>query len=290
MYRFTHLDQTQHGTLEFPAEYYFVDHLHPRYQMPFHWHKEWELLRVRSGSFSIFLDNRQFTAKAGDILLIRGGILHGGVPSSCVYECFVFDLYGFCRGSEMIKKHLRPFYRQTVHPKSFFPFDPESAVYGIVDRLMSLFTADSAPRSSCYELETVACICQLFAWILEEGCLEDAPSETDPHNDRLDQLKVVLEYIEANYHRSLSLEQLAGIVGMNPKYFCKVFASLTHQSPMDYVNFYRIEQASDLLIGSEQSITSVGMECGFLESSYFTKVFRRYKDMSPREFRTKNSR
>ena len=55
---------------------------------------------------------------------------------------------------------------------------------------------------------------------------------------------------------------------------------------MDYVNFYRIERASYLLEDHERSITDVGLECGFLESSYFTKVFRRYKNMSPKQWRT----
>ena len=36
--------------------------------------------------------------------------------------------------------------------------------------------------------------------------------------------------------------------------------------------------------------TNVGLDCGFLESSYFTKVFRRYKNLSPREYRTLNSK
>lgn len=285
MHAFKHLDQTQHGTLEFPAEYYYVDHLHPRYQMPFHWHKEWEILRVKSGVFQIFLDNEQLTANAGDVLLIPGGVLHGGIPSACLYECFVFDLYGLFRGSEMVKKHLRPFYRQELCPQSFFAFQPEGAITQITNDLMSVFSADSNARSSCYELETVSCICKLFAWILNNGCYTKASSDTYADNHRIDQVKVVLEYIEAHYNSCISLGELAGIIGMNPKYFCKFFASLTHQTPMDYVNFYRIEHAAYLLDSTDLSVTVIGSECGFSESSYFTKVFKKYKGITPKEYR-----
>ena len=286
MHAFRHLDQTQHGTLEFPAQYYYVDDRHPRYQMPFHWHKEWELLRIKSGVFHIYLDNEQITANAGDVLLIRGGVLHGGTPSGCVYECFVFDLYGLFRSSEMVKKHLRPFYRQEVFPQSFFVFAPESTISQITNDLMSVFSANSSAQSSCYELETIACICRLFARILNNGYYTEAPSDSYADNHRIDQVKVVLEYIEAHYNTCLSLGELAAVVGMNPKYFCKFFASLTHQTPMDYVNFYRIEHATYLLDSTDLSITVVGCECGFPESSYFTKVFKKYKGITPKEYRS----
>ena len=76
MHALTHLDRRQHGTLAFPVEYYYVDMQHPRYQMSFHWHNEWEILRVLDGSLQIHIDNEQYCAQAGDILLIRGGVLH----------------------------------------------------------------------------------------------------------------------------------------------------------------------------------------------------------------------
>lgn len=290
MHAFTHLDQTQHGTLEFPAEYYYVDDQHPRYQMPFHWHKEWEILRVKSGTLQILLDNTQFTAKAGDVLLIRGGVLHGGTPTNCVYECFVFDLYGLFRSFELAKKHLRPFYRQNLLPQEFFVFSPECPVCRIVDQLMHVFSAgQDAQPCDCYELETVACICKLFSRIITSGCYTKPSADTYEGNYRIDRIKTVLEYIEAHYNASLSLEDLAGVVGMNPQYFCRIFASLTHQTPMDYVNFYRIEHAAYLLDNTDYPIITVSSECGFSESSYFTKVFKKYKGMTPREYRNANN-
>lgn len=282
MHSFTRLDQTQHGTLEFPAQYYYVDDMHPRYQMPFHWHQEWEILRIKSGTFRIFLDNEQFTANAGDVLLIRDGILHGGTPESCIYECFAFDLYGLFRGSEMVKKHLRPLYRHEIYPQCHFSFVNDSEFCTIADEFMNIFAVNS---SCCHELDTVSYVCRLFAWILNNKRYTIAPMDSYADNHRIDQVKVILEYIEAHYSSSLSLEELAGVVGMNPKYFCKFFSSLTHQTPMDYVNFYRIEHATHLLDSTDLPITVIGSECGFSESSYFTKVFKKYKKIAPKEYR-----
>ena len=280
MHAFTHLDKTRHGTPEFPAEYYYVDSQHPRYQMPFHWHNEWEILRVLDGSLQIHIDNEEYCARAGDILLIRGGVLHGGIPNSCVYECFVFDLYGLFRTMDMVKKSLRPFYRQTLLPQCLI--NGSGSISGIVEELMAVFHED---EKDCKELLTVACLGRLFATISTLGLYSPAPEKNISSNQRIGQIKTVLEYIEANYGSGISLDSLADVAGMNPKYFCRVFHSLTHQSPMEYVNYYRIEQAAYQLDNMDKSITAIGSECGFLESSYFTKVFKKFKGVTPKEYR-----
>lgn len=276
MHALTHLDRRQHGTLTFPVEYYYVDIQHPRYQMAFHWHNQWEILRVLDGSMQISLDRQQYALKKGDILLIRGGVLHGGVPENCVYECLVFDLYGIFRSLEMVKPYLRPFYRQTCLPKSFYPVEESSAVSEIVDELMKVFSK----KISCPELETVAGLSRLFAWIQNSGAYETHPPQENPVS-RTDRIKPVLEYMEHHYNTPLTLDDLAEVAGMNPKYFCRVFRSLTNHSPMDYLNFFRIEQAAYLLDSTDLPVTEVGNRCGFSESSYFTKVFKKYKGTTP---------
>ena len=238
-------------------------------------------------SIPVTILDKEAGTQSGDVLLIRGGMLHGGSPVNCTYECLDFDLHGLFRSMEMVKNYVRPFYHQTILPYNFFPRNVQPQICSMADELMEVFACRS---EICPELETVGCLSRIFATILRSHLYIVSPEEKPRETLRIRQIKTVLEFIESHYGEVITLESLAQVAGMNPKYFCRMFRSITNYSPMDYVNFYRIEQASDLLIGSEQSITSVGMECGFLESSYFTKVFRRYKDMSPREFRTKNSR
>lgn len=283
MHAFTHLDQTRHGTPSFPAEYYYVDSHHPRYSMPFHWHSEWELLRILTGEFVIYLDEEEYHAREGDIFLIGGGMLHGGIPHECTYECFVFDLYGLFRSMDIVKAYLRPFYRQTEIPSCYFPNGENPAVALITEELMSTFRFSR--ENAAPELDTVGCLCRLFSLIRRESLC--VPNSETAGNEmyRIDQIKSVLEYIESNFGSPLSLEELSGVIGQNPKYFCRTFRRLTHQSPMDYVNFYRVEQAAYLLSTTKLSVTSIALECGFCESSYFTKVFKKYKGTTPKKYR-----
>lgn len=282
MHAFAHLDKKQHGTLEFPVEYYYVDSQHPQYQMPFHWHNEWEILRILDGSMEIYLDDEQYSLTRGDVLLMRGGQLHGGEPDKCVYECLVFDLYGMFRKIDMVKPYLRPFYRQTRLPQSCYA-GSGCDVRAIVENLMGIF--DGSRVSPCPELETVAGLSRLFYQIISDGLWREAMQQEESGGNRADRIKPVLEYIEAHFSENVTLEELAQIAGMNPKYFCRVFRSLTHHTPMDYLNFYRIEQAAYLLDSTDLSVTAVAAECGFWESSYFTKVFRKYKTVTPTQYR-----
>lgn len=306
----------QHGTLEFPAEYYYIDSSYPRYNMSFHWHKEWELIYVIEGTFFIHAGEEQYTAKSGDALLIRDGMLHGGTPTDCVYECFVFDLHGLFRNLDVVKKYLRPLYHHHVLPQIFYSAARDGEIAAAVADLMkayrktmntpaagTAFEGDasldeafhhtknmlpSAIPGDFHELMTISCLSRLLTLILQKGCYTVNPEDTPSSSHRINQLKTVLEYIENHYASPISLDVMAKEAGMNPKYFCRFFRSITHQTPLDYVNYYRIEQAAQMLLSSDLSVTDIGMECGFNDSSYFVKVFRKYRGVTPNQYRKTN--
>lgn len=316
MYSLSLHENKQHGTLEFPAEYHFIDSGHPRYNMPFHWHKEWELIRIVKGSFSIHADETEFFAKEGDILLLRDGMLHGGTPKDCVYECFLFDLHGLFRNLDVVKKYLRPIYRLQLLPQIYYSGAASAEISEIVGELMDVYhrqlTADSSncaviddskkqqpdesnsqPLPSYFpgdfhELITISCISRLFTVILQKGSYILNEEEALSNSHRIDQVKSVLEYIEGHYTTPISLDDLAKEAGMNPKYFCRFFRSITHQTPLDYVNNYRVEQAAQKLLTTDLSVTDISLECGFNDSSYFVKVFRKYRGLTPNQYRKAN--
>ena len=68
------------GTYGFPFEFHHIDSSHPRYIMSYHWHVEYEIMRILEGSLTVTLDEKSFTAKAGDIIFVHSGILHSGIP------------------------------------------------------------------------------------------------------------------------------------------------------------------------------------------------------------------
>ena len=249
--------------------------------MPFHWHKEWEIIHILQGTLLLSIDGQEYTAQKGDVLLLREGALHGGLPQHCVYECINFDLDTLYANVRSVRDYLRPFFRNKLFPTAYFPsYFPD--VYSIVDGL--LFPFRSGKDESLCRLITLGNISRLFAVLLENRFYFENSGNTSDVVSKITQLKPVLEYVESHFSEPLTLDELAKIIGMNPKYFCRFFSSITQQTPMNYVNYYRIEQAANLLNSTNLSVTEVGLECGFNDTGHFVKTFKKHKGITPKQY------
>lgn len=286
MHYFIYNERKKHGTTEFPVAYYKVNCEQSGYNVPFHWHQEWELIRVLKGDFPMYIDGQEYQVRAGDVLLLREGMLHGGNHQKCVYQCFDFDLHGLFLNVLSVKEYLRPFYRNRLHPIVHFK-EYQKDIYPIVDELLGAFEKDSA--EGVRALTTLACIARLFAVILEKGYYTVNQEQQEETVQKTDRLKPVLEYIDNHFDAPLTLDELAGVAGMNPRYFCRFFSSVIQQTPMNYVAYYRIEQAATMLCNPQLSVTEVGLECGFCDTSHFVKIFKKFKGVTPKQFQLRNA-
>ncbi len=292
MYSINLHEKKQHGTLAFPVAYYYVDSNHPQYNMPVHWHKEWELICIKKGSLILHADQQEITGSVGDFFLIRDSMLHGFTPQTdCIYECLLFDLHGLFRGSEPFQKFLRPIYRLELLPEILYYKAAQPELYALAEALMQTHSrkhfAPDYTTPDYHELITMSELSLFFAYILQEELytINEKPELRSPH--RIDQIRTVLEYIEQHYSSAITLNSMAVVAGMNPKYFCRVFKEVTQQTPMDYVIFYRVEQAAKMLTNTDLSVLEIAMECGFNDYSYFIRTFKKLKGVTPKQYRLK---
>lgn len=285
MHYFSYNENKQHGTPEFPVDYYYVDEKHANYNMPFHWHKEWEMIHILDGELLLSIDGQELCAHKGDVILLSEGTLHGGVPKDCIYECFDFYFHGLFANILSVKEHLRPFYRHVFSPITYYP--SSSVICPIVEEMLSAFR-HKKDENIC-KLLTIANISRFFAAIWENEYYTVSKETNSDVSLKIQQLKPVLEYIESNFAKTFSLAELAAIIGMNPKYFCRFFSSITQQTPMNYVNYYRIEHAAGLLSCTDRSVTDIGLDCGFNDTGHFIKMFKKYKGMTPKQYQKRNS-
>ena len=112
----------------------------------------------------------------------------------------------------------------------------------------------------------------------------------DKNKIRTEQMKTVLKLISENYNQQITLEDMAEKAGMSPKYFCRVFKETTHRTPIEYLNAYRVDQACSLLRSSDESLINISLNCGFNDFSYFIKIFKKYKGMTPHKYRNYDTR
>lgn len=283
-------EKTNHGSLDFPIAFYRVDERHPRYHMPFHWHKEMELIRIRSGSLRLFLDSKEIFAEEGSLILIDEGVLHGGEPDHCVYDCVVFDP-SLLSHTDACKHYLRLISRHQVQLyNSFHALSSEEAHSPARSVRRALFqAADRLCMAVRYphagsELLTLGALYEFFGLLFEGEFYEPTGEIAEHVHRKTDSLKPVLEYITANYASPVTLDTLSRLAGMSPKYFCRYFRAVIHRTPMDYLNYYRIERACYILGTEDLSVTETAYRCGFNDTSYFIKIFKKYTGTTPKHY------
>ena len=267
------------GTYEFPFEFHHIDANHPRYIMSYHWHVEYEIIRILSGEFTVTLDEKSFKATQGDVIFVHSGILHSGIPVNCVYQCIVFDMNVFLKLNSVCADYIQKIVHQDI--LIFHHFDnryPDNL--GIVN---SLFHAMEEKKTG-YELSVIGQFYHFFGIVFGNHYYLDSQPKARRDYKRILQLKQVVEFIEKNYASPLTLSQLSESVSMSPKYFCRFFSEMTHQTPMDYLNRQRIEQACYELSTTGDSITDIAYRNGFNDLSYFIRTFKKYKGTTPGKY------
>jgi len=99
------------------------------------------------------------------------------------------------------------------------------------------------------------------------------------------QLKIVLDYIEANLDQSLHLKDIAATVYLSEYYFCRLFRQSMGCPLHQYIRQQRIKRAKLLLKDPRLSLTDIALQCGFANQSHFSRLFRQSTQMTPKAYR-----
>jgi len=85
---------------------------------------------------------------------------------------------------------------------------------------------------------------------------------------------------------SISIDQLATLFGMSQRSFSRRFRLATNTTPLKYLQSQRLAESKDLLQNSNLSISEIAFRVGYLDVSYFTKLFKEFSSLTPKQYRT----
>lgn len=266
-----------HGTLSFPLEYYLVDEKHPQYVMPLHWHREFEVLRVLRGRLALYLNNEIYDLRTGDVIFIPSGTLHRGEPTDCAYDCAVFDLRiasGY--SSSKLTELINPIISSDVEIDH---------ICHAADRCAAALLDTVTEKDPYFEVKAASLVSELIYLFYTTGAVKQSHTEDERIVHRHSVMTLLIDKIEREYTGKITLADLAEIAQMNEKYLCRFFKSYTNQTPIDYINRLRIDRACYEMTVNKMTVTSAAYECGFNELSYFSKMFKKYKGVTPGQYR-----
>ncbi len=279
----------EHGTLQFPVACYHDDLI--KEDVYWHWHDELELIFVSEGSATIAVEQEKFTACQGDGFFINTGILHAAWhldTPSCRFQSIVFHprMVGGSMDSVFWQNYIQPLTddaaRKYVHIDTSFKFHHE-AVTAIKTAWQACVTEPPG-----YEFEVRNCLSRLI-FILSSL----QPAKVVPLSEKMlrenERIKIMLQFIQDHFYEPISIAMIAGASTISESECLRCFHNTIGISPIQYLKQFRIQKAADFLISSNKKISDIGIECGFHDSSYFTKSFRETKGITPTEYRRNHS-
>lgn len=293
----TKMDQTlrqslqenqQHGNERFPFAAYRYHFPPGAHVVDSHWHKEAEIFCVLEGEVLFQIDTEYFPVRAGEAIFIDGGDVHTGHARGdrgCRFCALVFDpgMLASARYDAVQEQMIGPLQNKTAALPRLMRPGTDTALLARISEMIAL-SKDTPPG---YEAALKG---HLYLMLYEAGAagrLENRSRSGAEDTVRTERLKKVIAFIQHHYHRPIRLGELAELIPMSEGQFCRFFKAMTGQTPVDYINSYRVRQAAELLRHPEHKISDIALDVGFGHISYFVRVFRKIMLCTPSEYRKK---
>ena len=255
---------------------------HKNKQPIWHYHPEIELVYVNEGSGKRQIGSHVSYYKNGDLICIGANLPHCGFTdgfSKTRNETIIQLLPEFLGKDFLAVAEMKPIANLFERAKQGLVFTGKTK--NEVGKLI-----ESMHKKTRFEriLGTLLILHKLeaskeYEILNAEGFALKALAQ-DNHR-----INNTFNYVQENFRRPISIEEIAEHVSMTPPAFCRNFKKVTSKTFTQFVNEYRLVHATKLLTEEQESIQTICFECGFNNFSHFNKVFKKHTGKTPTEYR-----
>lgn len=226
-----------------------------------------QILYCTKGSGTLIADGQRIAIPPRTAFFLPSDHPHEYYPEEDIWDVHWVVPSGFAH--EEILKHLG------LTGLRVFALKEINALEHIFRKMHEALRADSVfgnYRASGY----------LYEFLMEFYGLISEKGTTATPNPALSR---AVDYINFNYARRISMDQLCAASGVTKQHLCMLFRTTLGVRPTEHITKRRIQAAKELLVSSKKNTEEIALATGFCSSSYFCKMFRRYEGMTPQEFK-----
>lgn len=259
----------------------------PHFIVPWHYHPEIEIMYITGGTGIRFVGDHIETYSEGDICLIGPKLPHewrndkeffqkdSGLRATCTCLFFSKEVFepNMIRLPEM--NNIRQLMEHSRRGIKFYGKSRE-VIAGEIDKAVD--------KEGVAKIINLLRVLELMATTDEYELLASVGFIESVDSGDFERFNKIYQYLMKNFNQPVSLEDVAGMVGLTPTAFCRYFKERTKKTFVQYLNEMRIGHAKKLLIDGRMTISALSMEAGFNNQSNFIEQFKKYTNMLPSEY------
>lgn len=233
-------------------------------------HPDYHYLHTLEGSGYLIVDGQKYLVDENTAFFLYPGVAHEYFAATSKWSTIWLTFNG--PASEMVLRTMG------IKPFEIFKLTNKKYLEGILEAISN--------KASVYNyIVSIECSQLIYSFILHMYLNLQNKIEKNFESNYL-KLLPVLQYIEENYKKAISLEEISSIVNLSPQHLCTVFKKTFQTTPYEYLIRVRIQKAKELLMRqSSIQIKEVCYEVGFKNPSYFCYMFKKLEGITPLQFK-----
>jgi AraC-like DNA-binding protein/quercetin dioxygenase-like cupin family protein len=251
------------------------------FEFPWHYHPEFELTYISNSQGLRYVGNNIENFYENDLVLLGSNLPHCWINSEDQEESSKAVVIYL--NEELVKwlsedqfNSVRSLFNKSSQGVKF----KTSVALKIKPKLDQLLQADPFEKYI-----TLLQILQELSVTTEFDLLSQIGFSYELNSANNERINTVYEYVRNNYHKKISLADIAARVNMSEEYFSRFFSKSLMKSFFTFLNEYRINRACKLLIETERQVSEICYQVGYETIPFFYRQFKKIKNMPPQAYR-----